>query len=269
MGLILLLLLAAGFLLWTGVVLILRAAAGPTRDGIGRALAEGRPTEPQQLGFEVASRAIETEDGLQLPSWEFTTGNDGPTVVWVHDWGGSQLGLLPRLPAWGAWCGRLVTMDLRGHGEAPGRCSLGRDELDDVRRLLDRHAGESIVLAGEGLGAVLAINAVAAGFVEPLGIFAVDPFVHGSERFRTALKRAGYHVFPAADLALITLWLRGRSPIDLGWSGAHSAVPVLARCGADEAASLRTLVPAGSRVRIEPLEEDDPDRAAAVEGPWW
>ena len=50
MGLILLLLLAAGFLLWTGVVLILRAAAGPTRDGIGRALAQGRPTEPQPWG---------------------------------------------------------------------------------------------------------------------------------------------------------------------------------------------------------------------------
>ena len=268
MGLILLLLLAAGFLLWTGVALILRAAAGPTRDGIGRALAQGRPTEPGQLGFEFAERPLETDDGLVLPSWEFTTGIEGPTVLWLHDWSGSQLGLLSRLPAWGTWCGRIVTMDLRGHGDAPGRCTLGHDELRDVRRLVDRHADEPIVLAGEGLGAVLAMNLVAAGLVVPRGVFALDPFVHGSERFRAALKQAGYHVFPAADLALISLWLRSRSPIDLLWSESGSTVPVLARCTEDAAAALRTVVPAGAPVRIEPLDEDV-DRAGAVEGPWW
>lgn len=268
MGLVLLLLLAACFLLWTGVLLILRASGSPTRDGIGRALAQGRPTEPGQLGFEVESWTLTTADGLDLPGWTLTTGVDGPTVVWLHDWSGSQLGLLPRLGGWGAWCGRIVTMDLRGHGDAPGACSLGLAEADDLRRLLHRHVDGPVVLAGEGLGAVLAINAVASGVIEPLGVFALDPFVHGSERFRAALRESGYHVFPAADLALIMLWLRDRSPIDLSWP-ASPGVPVLARFTDGGADALREHVPNTASLRIETYDDTGLDDAGRVDSPWW
>lgn len=269
MGLILLLTIAALFLLWTGVAVILHAARHPARDGIGRALAHERPTDPEQIGLEADSWMLRTVDGLDLPVWDFQTGLDGPTVLWLHDWGGSQLGLLPRISAWAKWCGRIVTFDARGHGDATGACGLGHAEAEDLKAVLDRIGDEPLVLAGEGLGGVVALNAVMRGDVEPLGVFVLDPFVLGSDRFRRDLRASGHHVFPVADLALIILWLQGRSPVELDWPATAPDVPVLARFTGGDADAFRAAVPAGSPVRIDELIEADSDLGGAVDSPWW
>jgi len=269
MGLILLLILAGCFLLWTGVAVILHAAHRPTRDGIGRALAQGRPTEPGQVGLDAESWSLRTRDGLDLPTLDARTGVDGPTVLWLHDWSGSQLGLLELLPSWASWCGRIVTFDARGHGDAPGSCTLGHREAEDLSAMLECIGDEPLVLAGEGLGAVLALNAAMQGHVEPLGVFALDPFVRGSDRFRHDLRASGYHVFPVADLALVMLWLRSQSPLELQWPPSAPDIPVLARFTGSGMEEFREFIPAGAPVSIEEMPGTPSEGAGAVAAPWW
>ncbi len=189
------LLLAAGLLACvlaaTGYVVYV--LTHPPRRGYAYATARGLAGDPSELGGVVGGEVryeewTFTSRGRQLPVWD-VPGRDaaGPTVIVTHGWGDSRVAALSRLPALLAGSRRVVLWDLPGHGDAPGTCSLGTREVDDLLALIGRIEGEervsgpgfrgsgsepqtraptpghpdTIVLYGYSLGAVVSIGAAA------------------------------------------------------------------------------------------------------------
>lgn len=159
-------LLAIGLaVLWTaGVVLSAWALLHPPRRTYSAAVARGRAGDPSELSE--GARAFDTWElecrGRRLPVWD-VKGDDagGPVVVLTHGWGDSRIGGLVRLPALLPVASRVLLWDMPGHGEAPGVCGLGVGEVQDLIALLDRVAGQRVVLMGWSLGAGVSIAAAA------------------------------------------------------------------------------------------------------------
>lgn len=169
----LLLLLLLGLLVaWCSLVLFtFRTLTSPPRRTYASALARGRPGEPSQLPPSThAPHAPRAFDSWTFPScagplqvWDMP-GDDpaGSVVVMCHGWGDSRIGALTRAPGVLPVCARLVMWDMPGHGDSPGRCSLGLREVDLLLDLLAHVAGEKpVVLFGWSLGAGVAIAAAA------------------------------------------------------------------------------------------------------------
>lgn len=165
----LLMLLAAGLGVFAAAVIgfTLRALTRPPRRTYSWAVARGVPGEPPEvrvpwgrveyLSWSFASR------GRDLPVWDIRGARpDGPTAVLTHGWGDSRVVALSRLPALLACCRRVVMWDLPGHGDAPGACTLGTRECDDLVALLERlGTAEPLVLYGSSLGAGVSVVAAA------------------------------------------------------------------------------------------------------------
>jgi pimeloyl-ACP methyl ester carboxylesterase len=143
----------------------------PPRRGYAFAIAKSLPADPSELRFVDANAddrigaPFESwtfrSRGLDLPVWEITGCNpDGPTVILTHGWSDSRVVSLCRAPAILRHARRLILWDLPGHGEAPGRCSMGVLEPDDLAALVDalRDPG-SLILYGHSLGAGVSIEA--------------------------------------------------------------------------------------------------------------
>ncbi len=135
----------------------------PPRRTYASALARNRPGDPSEL--LAAPRSFEEWEfdcgGLRLPAWEIPgDARHGPTVILVHGWGDSRIGALSRVPHLLPLARRVITFDLRGHGEAPGVCTLGVREPNDLTTLID-HLKSPVVLMGWSLGAGVCIAAAA------------------------------------------------------------------------------------------------------------
>ncbi len=164
--------------LWT-VVSIVR----PPRRTYAWALARNRPGDPSELVPQ--SRAFSTwtfesdDGGLHLPVWDLP-GDDpsGPVAILSHGWGDSRIGALSRIPWLLPICSRIIAWDMRGHGDAPGRCTLGHRESADLRRLCERASpSRPIVLIGWSLGAGVSIDA-ARTTPGIAGVIAEAPYRH-------------------------------------------------------------------------------------------
>jgi pimeloyl-ACP methyl ester carboxylesterase len=141
-------------------------------------------------------------------------------VVLSHGWGDSRLGALSRVPSLLDRASRVIAWDMPGHGEAPGTCSLGHREPDDLLVLLERVGSERpIVLFGWSLGAGVSIAAAAR-----IGELKDPPPLAG------VIAEAAYrfvHTPPRNVLLARGLPHRVNLPIALGWIGW--------RCGAGSA----------------------------------
>ncbi|MFZ4466114.1 MAG: alpha/beta hydrolase family protein [Phycisphaerales bacterium] len=188
-------------------------AVRPPRRTLGWALAQGLPADPGDLGFTFEDAAVRT-DGTAMPCW-WIAGRGGagaPIVVLLHGHGRSRWDSLRRASAWVERAALVALPDLRGHGDAPGRGTLGRREPADVVRVLAeaeaRAPGHPVILVGHSLGAVVAIHAAAlrarAG-VPVAEVHAFGPYDRVSTPFAARLRARGLPTRPVvgAVLALI------------------------------------------------------------------
>jgi pimeloyl-ACP methyl ester carboxylesterase len=183
MGLLILLAEGLAVCLIAGVGYAVWLLTHPPRRTFATAVSRGRPGTPEQLDARPAFEEWTfISRGLELPVWDIKGGlppGEGPTVVMTHGWGDSRIGALSRVPAVMPHCSRLILWDLPGHGEAPGRSSLGAREVQDLLALIGRvrEPGVRLVLMGWSLGAGISIEAAARGAPEDVaGVIAEAPY---------------------------------------------------------------------------------------------
>src|SRR6478609_5100109 len=111
----------------------------------GRAATDGRETDVR----------IVTDDGVALEVVEQGT---GPALVLVHGFGGAKEDFSDQIDDL-ARDHRVVTLDLRGHGESDGPEDAGRYSLDrfaaDLGNVLDALAIDSCRLLGHSMGGMV------------------------------------------------------------------------------------------------------------------
>jgi len=165
---------ACFMLLFAGVTIAtMRMLTRPPRRTYASALASGKPGDPSELPVP-SSHPNHTWSwkqwtfrtrGLELPVWEIE-GLDatGPTIILTHGWGDSRVGALARISSLAPIASRLIAWDMPGHGDAPGTCSLGTNEVEALSNLIEQLAGSTrtpVVLYGWSLGAGVSIATAA------------------------------------------------------------------------------------------------------------
>ncbi len=212
----------------------------PPRRTFTTALAAGRPTDPSKLpeapAFEEWSfQAARGSRSLDLPVWDIRGRNaGGPVVILTHGWGDSRLGALSRVPSLLDRASRIIAWDMAGHGEAPGTCSLGHREVDDLLSLVERIGRErAIELFGWSMGAGVSIAAAAriGELKDPpelAGVIAESAYrlVGTSARNMLIARGLPYRV----NLPLALRWIGWRCGAGATWRGSDR-VPMAAAIG--------------------------------------
>jgi pimeloyl-ACP methyl ester carboxylesterase len=121
-----------------------------------------------------------------LPVWEIELAerSGGPAVVLLHGWGRSRIDMLSRLAPFLEVAERVLLVDLRGHGDATGRTTLGDGDEADIAELLRRLPAGPVVLVGHSLGAVVALRTAASEPDRVAGVIAIAPY----DTFETPLR---------------------------------------------------------------------------------
>ncbi len=141
-------------------------AIRPARRSMGWALGQGLPASPEDLSLQSEERNTVLSDGV-MPAWWIRgrAPQSGRAVIVLHGHGRSRWDSLRRIGQYAQEAALIVTPDLRGHGDAPGRCALARREAGDVCILIAaieaEYPGIRITLVGPSMGAVVAIHAAA------------------------------------------------------------------------------------------------------------
>ncbi len=257
----LLILLAIGFLLAVcgAIVYTAWAMTHPRRRTYASAVAKGLAGDPGELSPPIAFETWSVQSRAhELPAWDMRgEDEDGPVVVMVHGWDDSRIGSLVRVGACSPCCSRIVAIDLPGHGESPGICSLGVREPADISALLDAmETQHSIVLFGWSLGAGLAIE-FAAHDDRIAGVIAEAPYRLAPTPARNVMRAQR---LPYRLNLLPTFWLLNlafnrrlvRARFDRAVHAAELGCPLL--------------VLHGEHDEISPLEDGQEIAAAAPDG---
>jgi pimeloyl-ACP methyl ester carboxylesterase len=114
-------------------------------------------------------------------------------------WGDSRLGMLARIDAFAPECSRVVAWDPPGHGEAPGRWTMGVREpsmLLEIADTMHESTGRRCVLfgssAGGGVSVVSAAMDAAKGERAVAGVIAEAPYRFPQVPARNVIRQAGY-----------------------------------------------------------------------------
>jgi pimeloyl-ACP methyl ester carboxylesterase len=156
-------LLASIIYLWA----LWRDTMHPPRRTMAWALAHGQTAHPEDLSLATSERKYPRVDGGETPCWIVRGNQVHGTVVTIllHGHGRSRWDSLRRLPGWIDRSSVVVMPDLRGHGDAEGNTTLGRQEGRDIVLLMNElaveHPGARFTLVGHSMGAVVAIHAAA------------------------------------------------------------------------------------------------------------
>lgn len=250
----------AALVLYTGWIL-----THPPRRSRGWAVARSLPSDPSEL---TPSRTFEADDhatlaGIRCPVWH-VTGDDsrGPVVIVSHGWGESRVHGLARLAALLPHASRVILWDMPGHGDAGGRCHLGRREPELLRALIDTAVGPTgrIVLYGSSLGAGVSI-AAAASDRRVIGVIAEAPYRLPQTPASNMLRIRGLPNLGSVRAALTFLgglaWQRSSGPFDRAPLAAHITAPLLvihgdqdAVCPPADGAAIARAARAGEHVAI-------------------
>lgn len=272
------LLLACLALLWAAmVVFTVWTLSHPPRRGYAFALARNLPSDPAgalgrvQRDTQPPCTSITQADprtGLVVHAWDIPGElASADAVIITHGWGDSRVVMLNRLPTFAALASRVIMWDMPGHGDSPGLCALGTNEVDRLLSLVDHLGLERVVLYGFSLGAGVSIAAGARlGDRCPL-VIAEAPYRTPITPARNMLALRGLpHKFIIAPaMVLLGLWhKRGTS-----WATSQRTGPAGGFDRALHAAKLhsatRLIVIHGERDAICPLA-DAQDIASAGRG---
>lgn len=171
LGLAVLLLIGLAVAYAAGVISILWTLTHPPRRSAGWAIARGFPTDPSELDrarFGLDARAFRTSAvevrGVRCPVWEIDgDAPDGPVAFLTHGWNDGKVNALARLEPFIKTCRLVIAWDLPGHGDAGGRCALGRWESQLLDALVAMHArpDDAIVFMGWSMGAGVSLESAA------------------------------------------------------------------------------------------------------------
>lgn len=154
-GLVFLVCIAALVWMVLAIGVTLRCMHRPRRHSMVRAISRGHPVDPQEAGWNAESWSVSCNDGLEMPVWSIKVSQKGPVTILIHDWGDSRIDCLPFLEEWEDDSSLLVLPDLRGHGEAEGRCTFGRLEILDIENLIESLDVQQVRIVGHGCAANL------------------------------------------------------------------------------------------------------------------
>ena len=187
LGFLLLLGSAAVVVVVTQAVLCAREVRNPTRRSTGWALARDFAADPGEAGLPFESWTLERPNGIELPVWEIperTPSPESPILIMLHGWGQSRIEMLRLLDMMLEQLEkdgiersfRTIIPELRGHGEAsPGSTTLGQEDIQDVKALIEQAGPGRVTLLGFSLGSVTAIN-VAAEQPKVSAVLALAPY---------------------------------------------------------------------------------------------
>lgn len=275
----LLLLLAIGLtILWIAAVASTAwMLSHPPRRTYGSAVARAKPGDPSELD---QPRKFESwsfmSRGMRLPVWTIRGDlppSGGPTIVLTHGWADSRIGALARIAALAPVSSWIIAWDLPGHGEAPGRCSLGIEELDHLRALIDKtfiHTIENsspLILYGWSLGAGLSIAAAA----DVRGVYAViaeSPYRLPETPARNVLRARGLPWRATLRPAIATIGAFSGDPAFRGFDRAALAprvrCPLLVLhgeadvvCPVDDGCAIAAAAPRGTLAIIQGAGHND------------
>lgn len=190
-GLVILLLIGLVLAWALGVVYTLYLLTHPPRRTYAWAVSRNVPGDPSEMVIEgAAGRGLAFTSwnvrsrGLDLPVWDITgLDPNGPTIIITHGWADSRIVMLSRVQAIAAIAARIIVWDLPGQGAAPGGCTIGTREVDDLLALMDASGSEHVskcVLWGFSLGAGVSIAAA----------------VRAPDRVRAMIAEAPYRIPP-------------------------------------------------------------------------
>ncbi|MEM7754187.1 MAG: alpha/beta hydrolase [Planctomycetota bacterium] len=243
-------LLAFGLALFFGslVLLIAHRLTHPPRRTYGWAVAKNRPGTPGELDEPVAfEERTERHAGRSILLWEIEgLRAGGPVIVLTHGWGESRIHALDRLSTARAAASRVIAWDMPGHGDSPGRTSLGSREAAALCSLARSvRTDRTVVLWGWSLGAEVTLRAAAALQRTGTGVDAVvieSAFRKGTTPARAVMRGAGYPGGRTLDTALLLVGALGARPFDrfgdlVRTATAISGTPILAVHGAHDTVS--------------------------------
>ncbi len=131
-------------------------------------------------------------------------------MVMLHEWGGSRLSALQRVPLVIKYVSKVILPESRRHGDAEGGlCSLGTaNEVDDLLALLDQLGDErKFVLFGCSIGSITCIQA-ALNHPAVVGVIADCPHADTTDLMRAYCRS---HILPGKVLIpIVGLLLRLR-----------------------------------------------------------
>lgn len=228
----------------------------PPRRTYASAVSRARPGDPSEIPPPAGPLEFERwtfrSRGRDLPAWDVRGARPrGPVVVMSHGWGDSRLGGLSRVGHVARLASRVVMWDMPGHGEAPGVCSLGTREVEDLLALIAhvREPNVEMILHGWSLGAGVSIAAAARGVGERTariaGVIAESPYRHAPTPARNVLRERrlphGWNVTAAfwllgLDLGIGPRW-KGRGGFDRANLAARLTCPLLVLHGDQDAVS--------------------------------
>lgn len=156
-----------------------------------------------------------------------TTGEGGPACVLVHGFGESRAawaGVIQGL----APLGKVITIELRGHGDSEWDVQARydvQDHVDDLMAVLGQLALDRYVLVGHSMGGAAALRVAASSPTGPAGLVLVDygpsPTAAGSDHVTAEFEASGR---PYGSIAEYAEWLASRRPL---------ASPAVLRCMAE------------------------------------
>ncbi len=188
LGFLLLIGSASAVVILVQAILCAREVRKPPRRTVGWALARGLAADPGEAGLPFENWPLDRPDGVELPVWEIPPGkveSESPTLIMLHGWGQSRIEMLALLSLVlkkhheNGHERSFTTLipELRGHGEAsPGPTTLGHDDCEDVRALIERAGAGPVILLGFSLGSVTAINVAAMAPRNVQGVMALAPY---------------------------------------------------------------------------------------------
>lgn len=188
LGFLLLVGSAAAVVVLAQAILCAREVRNPPRHSVGWALAKGLATDPGEAGLPFDAWTLERPGGIELPVWEIPERNSSsasPILVMLHGWGQSRIEMLALLKMMlqkhhengYERSFRTLIPELRGHGEAsPGPTTLGQEDTEDVKALIERAGEGPVILLGFSLGSVTAINVAASNPDAVNGVLALAPY---------------------------------------------------------------------------------------------
>lgn len=257
---------------------IVREALRPPRASTAWGLARGLPVAPEDLGL--SSRSWATQCGM--PVWEIDLGSEeegtSSAVVLIHGWARSRIDMLGRLPPLLDRADRAYLVDLRGHGDAPRRTTLGAAEFEDLVAFVADLPASRILLVGHSLGATLAVRAAADERVASrvAGVLAIAPYRTIATPIGSRLRERQLPRGPALRLALAILRMLGAPAIDTLPAARRLRCPLLVLHGerdrvvpSDEGRAIAEAAPSGryegfANTEHAGHERDEPDRFAAL-----